>query len=210
MFKIIDNFFPAKVADKIEQLIRVDKIIKFDDLPVNVSYYNNINTNLYQYTKSYSKTIITKNILEYTPAVDIMNMIITQISTVIKTRFNISSARINYMNQSCGAPTLKYDVPHVDIKNITDKICTRLYTLIYYVNHSHGDTILYKETSRGTDYDYEYPASPTCLERIATKKNRLLLFDTNHLHNGPSYCAEDRYVINLNITTEFPLNYDKI
>jgi hypothetical protein len=206
MFKIIDNFFPAQVADQIEQLIRVDKIIKFDDLPVNASYYNNTDTSLYQHTKSYTKILIRKNILEYTPAVDIMDMIIAQISTVIKTRFVISSVRINYMNQSCAAPTLKYDVPHIDIKNITDK----MYTLIYYVNHSHGDTIIYKETSRGSDYDYEYPASPTCLERIAPRKNRLLLFDTNHLHHGPGYCTEDRYVINLNITTEFPLDYDQL
>ena len=63
MFKIIDNFFPAQVADQIEQLIRVDKIIKFDDLPVNASYYNNTDTSLYQHTKSYTKILIRKNIL---------------------------------------------------------------------------------------------------------------------------------------------------
>jgi hypothetical protein len=126
---------------------------------------------------------------------------LSEIFDKLKVNFVVSSIRINHMNKSCAEPTLKYDVPHVDIK----KIDKNMYTIIYYLNDSDGDTILYNEVSRGSRYSNEIPKNVSCLARIPPKKNRALIFNASQLHSAPVYSFGDRYVINLNITTEFPI-----
>jgi hypothetical protein len=204
-YKVIDDFFTTRVADSIQQSIIVDNVADLLDLPCNVREYSNMNSDLFQATKSYTRMLMRKNLVEHEPSAKLVYYILQNLGPLLKVRFVVSSIRVNYMNQTCAEPTLKYDVPHIDIKNISKN----MYTLIYYVNDSHGDTILYRETSRGSVHD-DIPTNPTCLNRIAPKKNRLLIFNANQLHSAPAYCTEDRYVINLNITTEFPLDYDQL
>lgn len=199
-YKIIDNFFTAAVADSLQKNIIVDNVVDLHDLPRNVKEYSNVNADLFQATKSYTRILMKKNLVEHEPSTKLVYFILENLMHALKVRFVVSSIRVNYMNPSCAEPTLKYDIPHVDIRDIGKN----MYTLIYYVNDSHGDTILYKETSRGSIHD-DIPANPTCLNRIPPKKNRMLIFDANQVHSAPSYCAEDRYVLNLNISTEFPM-----
>jgi hypothetical protein len=142
-----------------------------------------------------------KNILECESAREITSILISEISERLNVRFAVSSIRINHMNNSCNEPTLKYDVPHVDIK----KIEGNMYTLMYYLNDSDGDTILYNEVCRGTFYMDEVPKNLTCLARVPPKKNRIAIFKANTLHSAPAYCFRDRYILNLNISTEFPI-----
>jgi hypothetical protein len=200
-FKLIDKFFESVVADRLEQLIISENVVVFDPLPMNVEYYKNVNTDMFQKTRSYTRILMRGNIVEYEPAREIIHLMASQILDKLKVDFVISSIRINYMNKSCAEPTLKYDIPHVDIK----KIDKNMYTIIYYLNDSDGDTILYNETCRGSLYSDEVPRDVSCLARIPPKKNRALIFNASQLHSAPVYSFGDRYVINLNITTEFPI-----
>lgn len=200
-FKIIDNFLADSAADRLFELIVQQNVVPLKTLPTNVSPYRNINPEIFQQTCSFTQILMRKNQIEFMPAAEIINIILQNILDRLQVRFVVSSIRINHMNQSCASPTLKYDVPHVDIKDIGKN----MYTLIYYVNHSDGETILYEQTCRGTNYQDEIPANLTCLERVSPRKNRLLIFNANQLHSAPAYCTEDRYVINLNISTEFPI-----
>jgi len=200
-YKIIDNFFPTQIANEIENSIVKENIMNVYDLPVNVPQYTNINTDMFQETKSYTRMLMLKNEVQYEPAKEIIKKLLQNLQLILNTRFVVSSVRVNYMNEKCTSPTLKYDIPHADIKQISKN----MYTIIYYVNDSHGDTILYNETVEGSMFLDNASKNLTCLEKINPKKNRLLIFNANQLHSAPSYCTEDRYVINLNITTEYSI-----
>jgi hypothetical protein len=200
-FTVIDNFLSKETSDKLYNLIISKKIISLDQLPVNVNRYKNVNEDIFQETKSYSKILWLKNTIQDMSAAEILNILIADILDKINVKFVITSIRINHMNKSCNEPTLKYDIPHVDLRTIGKN----MYTLIYYLNDSDGDTILYTETSKGTIYEHNIPKNLKCLARILPKKNRVVIFNASQLHSAPSYCFEDRYVINLNITTEFPI-----
>jgi hypothetical protein len=205
-FKIIDNFLDQSAADRLFELIVQQNVVPLNTLPTNVPPYKNINPDLFQHTRSFTQILMRKNQIEFMPAAELIDIIIQNLHSKLQIRFVVSSIRINHMNQSCAKPTLKYDIPHVDIKDISKN----MYTLIYYVNNSDGETILYDQTCRGSNYDHEILSKLTCLERVSPRKNRLLIFNANQLHSAPAYCTEDRYVINLNITTEFPLDYDQL
>lgn len=200
-FTVIDNFLPDQLSNRLYDLIVTKKLVSLYPLPVSALYYENVNKDLFQETSAYSRMLARGNALECELAREIVSTLISEISEKIKVRFAVSSIRINYMNRSCAEPTLKYDVPHVDI----NKIEGNMYTLMYYLNDSDGDTILYKETCRGTFYMNEVPKSLTCLSRIPPRRNRIAIFKANTLHSAPACCSQDRYVINLNITTEFPI-----
>ena len=200
-FKIIDNFLAESAADRLFELIIQQNVVPLNTLPTNVSPYKNINPDLFQHTRSFTQILMRKNQIEFMPAAELNDIIIQNLNNKLQVRFVVSSIRINHMNQSCANPTLKYDIPHVDIKDISKN----MYTLIYYVNNSDGETILYNETCKGSIYQDEIPLNLTCLERVSPRKNRLLIFNANQLHSAPAYCTEDRYVINLNISTEFPI-----
>jgi hypothetical protein len=205
-FKIIDNFLADSAANRLFELIVQQNAVPLNTLPTNVTPYKNINPDLFQHTRSFTQILMRANQIEFMPAAEIINIMLQNIMDRLQVRFVVSSIRINHMNQSCAKPTLKYDIPHVDIQDIG----ANMYTLIYYVNNSDGETILYDQTCRGSNYDNEIPLKLTCLERISPRKNRVLLFNANQLHSAPAYCTEDRYVINLNITTEFSLDYDQL
>jgi hypothetical protein len=150
-FKIIDNFLDQSAADRLFELIVQQNVVPLNTLPTNVPPYKNINPDLFQHTRSFTQILMRKNQIEFMPAAELIDIIIQNLHSKLQIRFVVSSIRINHMNQSCAKPTLKYDIPHVDIKDISKN----MYTLIYYVNNSDGETILYDQTCRGSNYDHE-------------------------------------------------------
>ena len=53
--------------------------------------------------------------------------------------------------------------------------------MLYYVNESDGDTVIYKEKYNGNG-EAKYPSHLTELKRIKPKKGRLVVFDGLHYH----------------------------
>ena len=75
----------------------------------------------------------------------------------------------------------KTQPPHIDgLKMVDNKyVCEGRKSLIYYVNNSDGDTILYKERFNG-----EPIGRVTEQLRVSPKKGRAIIFDSNQIHSG--------------------------
>jgi hypothetical protein len=78
-----------------------------------------------------------------------------------------------------------YNIPHHDA-------VSNAYSIVYYCNDSDGDTFLFNEF-----YDGKNPDKLTIAKRIAPKKNRCVIFESNRMHasSSPVY-SKDRRVIN--------------
>jgi hypothetical protein len=80
-----------------------------------------------------------------------------------------------------------YNVPHVDIP-VPHK------TMVYYVNDSDGDTVIFKERWLGKA-DYSIKNIET---RITPKANRAVIFDGLRYHTGSVPTKNNRVLINMN------------
>jgi hypothetical protein len=75
------------------------------------------------------------------------------------------------------------------------------YTLLYYVNDSDGDTILYNEKVETVNFgkDPEYPDRFSILDRVSPKQGRAVLFNGLHYHSSSlPKVSENRIAINVN------------
>ena len=91
------------------------------------------------------------------------------------------------------APTGGCHTPHVDMYRPH-------YTLLYYVNDSDGDTILWNE--KVTKDSEEYPDRFTIMGRVSPEKGRAVLFNGLHYHSSSiPKRATERIAININLLT---------
>tara|TARA_E500000318_G_scaffold108884_1_gene120667 strand:+ start:609 stop:1265 length:657 start_codon:yes stop_codon:yes gene_type:complete len=89
----------------------------------------------------------------------------------------------------------KYNTPHIDNKYVNS------YSMIYYVNDSDGDTIIFNETCN--DETMTRPDKLTIKQRIEPKKNRAVLFRGNYFHTSSNPMNnETRIVLNVNLANE--------
>ena len=76
------------------------------------------------------------------------------------------------------------------------------YTLLYYVNDSDGDTIIYNEKVDSVNFGVtpEYPDRFSLLDRVSPKQGRAVLFNGMHYHSSSlPKKSENRIAININI-----------
>jgi hypothetical protein len=88
----------------------------------------------------------------------------------------------------------KLQPPHVDGLSMVDGkyTCLGKKSLLYYVNNSDGDTILYNERFNG-----EPVGRVTEQLRVSPKKGRAIIFDSNQIHSGSAPTKKGyRVVIN--------------
>jgi hypothetical protein len=84
------------------------------------------------------------------------------------------------------------DVPHL--------------VLLYYVNDSDGDTILYDKTMDDIPYEEQYPDEYCDLNithRVTPKKGRVLIFDGRHYHASSSPTKSVRCIITFDLFGNF-------
>jgi hypothetical protein len=200
-YRIIDNFLDESISDILQYSICGPNHIPWEFLPKKVKSFLNINNELYKESKAHTHFLISKNesISKFS---FLVNPLLDELYHRLKTNFVVSNCRINKDISYFNDIDFKYDIPHVDVKEYKNNN----YTLIYYINESIEETILYNEICRGSNYMDEICNDLSISVKIKPLKNRILIFDANRLHSAPSQCLKDRYVINLNITTEFPLN----
>jgi hypothetical protein len=94
---------------------------------------------------------------------------------------------------------MKQDAPHLQIPHtdglftIEDGVVvTPRKTLLYYVNDSDGDTILYNEYHTG-----ETVGKLTIQQKVSPKKGRAIIFDSHQIHSGQVPANNDyRIVVN--------------
>jgi hypothetical protein len=79
--------------------------------------------------------------------------------------------------------------------------------LLYYVNDSDGDTIIYDKTIEDTDYDFDmYPDERhefKIVKKITPKRGRILLFDGRTYHASSSPTTGIRCIITLDLFGKF-------
>jgi 2OG-Fe(II) oxygenase superfamily len=79
----------------------------------------------------------------------------------------------------------KLQFPHYDDEyNAPDGAIRK--TLLYYVNDSDGDTVMYNER-----YDGKYIDQLSVEKTVSPKKNRAIIFDSNQMHSG---CCPEKSV----------------
>jgi hypothetical protein len=98
---------------------------------------------------------------------------------------NIVRAKSNLLFQNPN--NVNYTIPHTDAGSNNYK------TLLYYVNDSDGDTIIFNESESSKEL--------TIKERITPKKGRMVLFNGDLLHASSNPIKNDlRCVVNINFT----------
>jgi len=98
--------------------------------------------------------------------------------------------KINLLTPPVRAFKYNYHVPHFDSKNPNDV------SIIYYVNDSDGDTVLFNES-----YDGVVPSKLSIMKTVSPKRGRLVVFNSNQFHSSSPPLEKDfRYVINMVLT----------
>lgn len=102
--------------------------------------------------------------------------------------------KFNLITNNPNANKLSHHTPHVDAAGFNH------YVLIYYVEDSDGDTIMFKETQKNIPFNEASSVKEfTIKERIQPKKGRFILFDGDQYHTSCSPQKHlSRSVININ------------
>ena len=101
--------------------------------------------------------------------------------------------RMPYVNALQGRSFLQFptnkkmtvDLPHIDIYSRKHLVC------LYYVCDSDGDTIIYNERERSSNY--------TIKQKVSPKKGRIVLFDGRLYHTAEQPKYHSRCVANYNL-----------
>lgn len=94
--------------------------------------------------------------------------------------------------QKCDVIHTNRDIPHL--------------VMLYYVNDSDGDTILYDKTLKDIPFDIDYPDENYELNiqhRISPQKGRILFFDGSVYHSPSTPTKSMRCIITLDLFGEF-------
>jgi hypothetical protein len=120
------------------------------------------------------------------------DLYLSNLKSVIEKKFKVeveSFERI-YLNFSTptGTKTEKYGVPHIDERTTNTKI------VIYYINDTDGDTVVFDEYYN----DRINSEKKTISQRITPKKSRAVMFDSTRYHSTSWPSENTRRIININ------------
>lgn len=109
-----------------------------------------------------------------------------------KKAIGIYRIKSNLMTQESSYPDNFYNVAHIDIPQ--HLVGRNMWTFLYYVNDSDGDTIFFNEQLTDPDYKHE---SITIMDRVTPKRGTGVLFEGNRFHaSTPPRNTRARMVIN--------------
>lgn len=128
---------------------------------------------------------------------EILNSFAETTGISIKT---VGRIRLRYTHSSANHSAKKYSPPHVDF---TD--AGTYYTLIYYVDDSDGDTVVFDKIFDPKREKYEYVLTKELKEiaRVSPKKGSCLFFNGHRYHSGNwPINNNSRIVVNFNFVAE--------
>jgi len=193
MVEVYDNALPIALADKLENISSSNN---FGWFLIRDIYKNNLSNNDIIMDKNTVNTIqlnhqvydinggITSNIF------DLCELAINIICQNLKLNIVITKIRLNMLFNHKDILKNKYNTPHVDNKLNKDN-----YTLIYYINDSDGDTIIFNE-----HYSEVKTNKLSIYKKITPKKNKAVIFNSSYFHasTNPSN-FENRIIMNVNL-----------
>jgi hypothetical protein len=177
--KLYNSSFPWFIAgdrdDKGNMITASYEKLKFYEKDVNV-------VDLGQFYHSFFY-IQNNKLVSNSKHVQIPLTILSNLIKIINIKnISILRAKSNLILESRKYNKNSYGIPHTDTRDINDEH----YVLIYYVNNSDGDTVLFDNNK--------------IFKKISPKKGRGLIFKGNLLHaNGHPVESSTRCVINFNL-----------
>jgi hypothetical protein len=195
-FKVIDNFLDEDEFKILEKCICIEDIIPWQFFYPQVTCHEKIDTNLYEQKYGYTYFLLKGK--EYKSKFYFLSLpILNKIHKNFQSEFKIYNIRINKSIYNNFNNSFKNDIPHVDVTEYEKN----MYTCILYLNDSEGKTILFKNKLNGSINKNSMDEKLSIEEEISSKRNRLLIFDSNTIHTGSGFFTEYRYLININILT---------
>ena len=98
----------------------------------------------------------------------------------------------SFLSTPTNIPKEDVDTPHYDLDALH-------FVMLYYVNDSDGDTIIYNEKSKFND---DYPDDKmnfTIKKKVSPKQGRVVLFDGRHWHAAEQPNHKLRCIVNYNL-----------
>lgn len=202
MYKIYDNLIPLELQNRLEQMLDSDQFewyaldnisLGFQDEKFTFTYKDG-----YDYIETHGMSHLTyKDDLWYEPyglymmARQIIDYV-TDIEGINVNRILRIKANFLTQNPNKNFNEMSINFPHLDNYN-EHKV------LVYYVNDSDGDTILFNEKWEIGD-DKKENIDLTTEARVKPKKGRILLFDGLQYHTSQNPInSEYRIILNINI-----------
>jgi hypothetical protein len=190
MIKIIDDFLPPLYQTVLEKLLLID------DFPW---LYQEQTCNVYE-TETSNYVYLDANTMDFSqfvhvfcnngviystvqdkifPVLYFASLAVPEITGMVKAKAN--------MTLPFNAPIGSYNTPHIDLSE------ENILTLIYYVNDSDGDTLLFEEKPE------EFTGTLTVKQSVTPKKGRAVLFNSRTIHAGQlPRESKKRVLINFN------------
>lgn len=187
---IIDNFIPEQPQNEIEKFLIGNPYFP---------YYHCLDT-----VESYEEQTLFSDPLvlhqpQFVHILSINGEVRSNAFNEVMKKFNFNSllpkhklnrAKINLLPPAVNITIQHYHVPHFDSKNTNDV------TVIYYVNNSDGDTVIFNES-----YEGSIPQKLNIKETVSPKKGRVLVFNSNQFHaSRPPINVDFRCIINMVFT----------
>lgn len=184
MIKIVDNLVSESYADKLENLCKQLPWYWYENISGSIkSLSEDVSTEGFQYGFSHLAMMDgekrSPELENFMPLVYFME---EKLGIKVNQIYRVRVA----LNTWTGLETTHH--AHVDME-IPHKV------LLYYVNDSDGDTVMYNEMH---DLDKEDPGIYTLKEKITPKKNRAVVFDGWRYHSSskPTNVA-GRFIVNI-------------
>jgi hypothetical protein len=200
---VLDNIIPLNYQNRIYDYLVWENLWSANGFIPRTSYQNkedesslispknNIQDQLFeafqfQHLVIENKNILSLNAYEFTP-------ILYFIQNHFKFSFSyiIHKIKLNLQTQSSEQSIGKFSPPHVDLVGAPNN----MWTIIYYVNDSDGDTVIFNERYNGKPIK-----NFTVNKKITPKKGKCVMFPTDYVHSGGfPFSSINRTVINFNV-----------
>ncbi len=111
-----------------------------------------------------------------------------------KINFNITSflKGRSFLQLPLNLKSNELDVPHIDLKE-------EHLVVLYYVNDSDGDTVIYKQKYNQKENKIPYMKDMEELKRITPKQGRVIMFNGDNFHTAQQPIKNVRCIVNYNI-----------
>lgn len=113
--------------------------------------------------------------------------------------YKLERCKANLKTQVSSKYLDKFNPPHIDSPN------NDCWSVLYYIDDSDGDTVIFKETTTEDPNKYP-PTSLTIDQKISPKKGRIIFFPSNRLHSANCPIEHDYRLILNSVLYIFPVD----
>ena len=195
MIEIYNNVLPTALSDKLEKIVTSNDFGWFlirdvhkHNLSKNVLINNNtvntiqLNHDVYDINSGINSNVF--NLCDLSVNIICQNLNFDTIITRLK--FNMLFNNKDIIKN-------KHNTPHVD--DVNNTINQDVYTLIYYVSDSDGDTVIFNEQLNSKPIK-----KLSVYKKITPKKNKAIIFKGSYFHASTNPLKfENRIVMNVNL-----------